>query len=115
MEEKTIFEKIRDREIDSDIVYENEFVVAFRDIDPQAPTHVLVIPKDKAGSMVDLKAWDDAAVGRFFRGVAQAAEKLGLEDDGYRVVLNTGPNALQSVAYVHAHIIGGRRLSWPPG
>ena len=115
MAEKTIFEKILDKEIPSASVYEDDSVYAFRDIDPQAPVHVLVIPKKKLSGFAELKNADPAAVGMFMQRVALIAERLGLEKDGYRVVFNHGRNGHQTVDYIHAHILGGRQLGWPPG
>lgn len=115
MSTDTVFEKILRGEIPADKVYEDDVVFAFRDIDPQAPTHVLVIPKQKQRSFTDLQSADTGWVGSFMQGVARVASQLGLDDSGYRVVFNTGRDALQSVDYVHAHILGGRKMSWPPG
>lgn len=115
MSEPTIFEKILAGEIPADKVFENEHVLAFRDINPQAPVHVLVIPKTKRSSIADLHQADPAEIGRFMQGIAATARELGLEDGGYRTVFNTGKDAQQTVAYLHAHILGGRQLSWPPG
>ena len=115
MSSDTIFDKILRKEIPSDCVYEDEEVYAFRDIQPQAPVHVLVIPRRKLESFADLADADSALVAALMKGVARTARSLGLEDNGYRVVFNTGPDALQSVPYLHAHIIAGRKLAWPPG
>ncbi len=115
MGDDTVFDRILRREIPSEAVYEDDEVYAFRDIEPQAPTHVLVIPKRKMESFADLADAKPAEVAAFMQGVSRVARELGLEERGYRVVLNTGPDALQSVPYIHAHIIGGRKLSWPPG
>lgn len=115
MAEKTIFEKIRDREIPSDIVYEDEVALAFRDVNPQAPVHVLVIPKSKVTGFPDLKNGDGGAIGAFLQRVSRVAAQLGLEGDGYRIVFNSGRHGQQSVDYLHAHILGGRQLGWPPG
>lgn len=112
---ETIFDKIIAGEIESEFVYEDDHVVAFKDINPQAPVHVLVLPRQKFVSLKDAKALDPEELGRFIQGVSKCAEKLGLEKDGYRVVINSGKHAQQSVEYVHAHIIGGRQLQWPPG
>jgi histidine triad (HIT) family protein len=112
--DKTIFEKIRDKEVPSEIVHEDDTVVAFRDIDPKAPVHVLVIPKKRIETFSQLTQWEDAAVGAFFRRVSEVAQRLGL-DQGYRIVINCGPHGQQSVDYLHAHILGGRQLTWPPG
>ena len=115
MAEDTLFDKILRKEIPAEIVHEDDEVLAFRDINPQAPTHVLVIPKGKYESFADLADQDPNAVGRYMRGIAQVARNLGLDQRGYRVVFNTGPDAQQTVQYIHAHIIAGRQLSWPPG
>lgn len=115
MSDDTIFDKILRKEIPSEAVYEDDDVYAFRDIEPQAPVHVLVVPKTKMESFADLADADPGDVAAFMQGVARVARELGLEEEGYRVVVNTGPDALQSVQYIHAHIIGGRKLSWPPG
>ena len=112
---ETIFDKIIAGEIESEFVYEDDNVVAFKDINPQAPVHVLVLPREKFVSLIDAKEIDAQRLGRFIQGVSKCAEKLGLEKDGYRVVINSGKQAQQSVEYVHAHIIGGRQLQWPPG
>lgn len=113
--EVTIFDRILAGEIPADIVFENEHVIAFRDIDPQAPEHVLVVPRNRMTSVADATDHDPAVLGHFLQGIALTARKLGLEQGGYRVVFNTGSDAQQSVAYVHAHILGGRKLKWPPG
>lgn len=115
MAEETLFDRILKKEIPSEPVYEDDAVYAFRDINPQAPVHVLVIPKYKMTSFADLKNADPGQVEIFFRGVSRVAAHLGLEENGYRVVFNTGRDGLQTVEYIHAHIIGGRRLKWPPG
>lgn len=113
--EETIFDRIIAGETEADIVYEDDFVVAFRDINPQAPVHVLVVPRERMRSIADAPNHDPATMGRLVQGIALAAKKLELEESGYRVVFNTGKDALQTVPYIHAHIIGGRKLGWPPG
>lgn len=113
--EETIFDKILAGDIPADIVYEDEAVIAFRDINPQAPTHVLVVPRARMRSIAEAPAQETETLGRFVQGIARTAAALGLEEGGYRVVFNTGPDALQTVEYVHAHILGGRKMSWPPG
>lgn len=115
MEEKTIFEKIIDREIPADIVSEGETYLAFRDISPQAPVHVLVIPKQKIHGMHEIAQLSNPMISGFMNGIAETAKKLGLEEGGYRVVFNTGADAQQSVDYIHAHVLGGRSMGWPPG
>jgi histidine triad (HIT) family protein len=113
--EETLFDRILRKEIPAEAVYEDEDVLAFRDINPQAPVHVLVIPKKKMISVADFRKAEALDVGRFLQGVSRTAESLGLDENGYRVVFNTGPDALQTVEYVHAHILAGRKLGWPPG
>jgi len=115
MANDTLFDKILRKEIPSEAVYEDDHVYAFADINPQAPVHVLVIPKTRNESFADLKDADALETGHFMQGVARVAKHLGLEEKGYRVVFNTGRDALQSVQYLHAHILGGRGLKWPPG
>jgi histidine triad (HIT) family protein len=115
MPEETLFDQILAGSIPSESVYEDDDVYAFKDINPQAPVHVLVIPKEKLQSFADVRTADAEAIGAFMRGVSTVAAELGLEENGYRVVFNTGPEAQQSVLYLHAHILGGRQLSWPPG
>ncbi len=113
--EETIFDQIIDGKIPADIVFRNDHVVAFRDINPQAPVHVLVIPLKRMTSLADASEVDPETLGHFMQGVAATARELNLEEKGYRVVFNTGDDALQTVHYIHAHILGGRRMSWPPG
>lgn len=112
---ETIFDKILRREAKADIVYEDDHVLAFRDIHPQAPVHVLVIPKTRARSVADLADRDPSEAGVFLRAVGLVAKQLGLAEGGYRVVINCGRDAQQSVDYLHAHILAGRKLGWPPG
>ena len=111
----TIFDKILKKEIPADVVYEDNDILAFNDIAPQAPIHVLVIPKKKIESFSDLHNAACNEVGLLFQGVSKVAEKLGLSKDGYRVVLNCGKHGQQTVEYIHAHIMGGRQMQWPPG
>jgi histidine triad (HIT) family protein len=109
-----LFCKIVDKKIPAAIVHENEHVLAFRDIHPAAPTHVLVIPKAHIVGMHELTRADIATVGEVFLAARDVAEKLGLPPSGYRVVVNNGPDAGQSVFHLHVHVIGGRPLPWPP-
>ncbi|HWA99058.1 MAG TPA: histidine triad nucleotide-binding protein [Pirellulales bacterium] len=111
---KTIFQRIADHEIPADIVYEDEHCLAFRDLHPQAPTHVLLVPKRPIVSVDHLAAGDAALVGHMLCTIRQIAAQLGLTG-GYRVVANCGPDAGQSVDHLHFHILGGRSLAWPPG
>ena len=111
----TLFDKILRKEIPTDVVYEDEHVMAFRDIQPQAPVHVLVIPKQRVARFTELASRPPAETGEFFCAVAKVAAHLNLNDEGYRVVVNCGHHGQQTVNYLHAHILGGRQLSWPPG
>lgn len=111
----TIFDKIIAKEIPANIAYEDDIVLAFHDISPQAPVHVLVIPKKKWERFADFVDSDAKAVGEYMVSVAKAAKHLGLEDNGYRIVFNNGRDGQQTVEFIHAHILGGRRLTWPPG
>ena len=110
----SIFSKIIAREIPADILHEDELCLAFRDIAPQAPTHFLVIPKREIVSMRDLTDEDQAAMGRCVVMAAQVAAAEGL-DGGYRMIVNTGDDGGQEVPHVHFHVLGGRKLNWPPG
>ncbi|MFZ5831254.1 MAG: histidine triad nucleotide-binding protein [Planctomycetota bacterium] len=112
--EKNVFQRIIDREIPAKIVYEDDDCLAFHDINPQAPVHVLVIPKKPIVSVDDIQPDDDALVGRVLRAVGKVAAQLGLED-GYRVVTNCGRRAGQEVMHLHFHVLGGRDFGWPPG
>jgi histidine triad (HIT) family protein len=114
MPEKTIFKKIIDREIPAKIVYEDEHCMAFEDIHPAAPVHLIVIPKREIASVDDVEAEDEEAVGHLFLAMRKIAAKLGL-DNGYRVVTNCGNDAGQVVMHLHFHLLGGRRFGWPPG
>jgi histidine triad (HIT) family protein len=110
----TIFGKIITREIPADIVYEDEHCLAFRDINPQAPTHVLLIPKKEIPRLTDAVAEDAALLGHMMLAAGKIAGQLGVED-AFRLVVNNGAGAGQSVFHLHLHIIAGRGLSWPPG
>jgi histidine triad (HIT) family protein len=112
---KTIFDRILAGEATADVVLDDDHVLAFRDVNPQAPVHVLVIPKRRVASFRDLADLDVEAVGAFMQGVARAARLLGLDAPGYRVVFNCGRHGQQTVDYLHAHILGGRQMKWPPG
>lgn len=115
MGDVTIFDKILAGDIPADKVFEDEAVLAFHDVSPQAPVHVLVIPKKKIVGFADLRNEEEALLGAFMKRISLVAEHLGLEQDGYRVVFNQGKDGGQSVDYIHAHILGGRSLAWPPG
>ena len=110
----TIFTKIINREIPAEIVYEDDLCLAFRDVSPQAPVHVLLIPKKNIVSLDDLSEEDTQLAGHLITVVPQIAAQLKLTD-GYRTVINTGEYGGQSVFHLHLHILGGRHLTWPPG
>lgn len=114
MSASCIFCRIASKEIPSAIVYEDADVLAFRDLSPQAPTHVLVIPKRHAASLDDLGDADGALLGAMLLAAKKVATAAGLTR-GYRIVTNSGADAGQSVAHVHLHVLGGRPMSWPPG
>ncbi len=114
MKSDCLFCRIAEGEIPADLVAEDERWIAFRDIQPQAPTHVLVIPRAHVQSAVDLEA-DPGLAGELLRAVAVVARMEGVEQDGYRVVTNVGERAGQSVMHLHLHVLGGRRMRWPPG
>ena len=114
---ETIFAKIIRKEIPADIIFENEKVLAFRDIKPQAPVHVLIIPKDtEIPTVSDL---DPSRHSELLGAMVEAANKiatdLGVEKEGFRLVLNCGPNGGQEVYHLHMHLLGGRQMNWPPG
>ena len=111
---KTIFKRIIDREIPAKIVYEDEHCLAFEDIHPVAPTHLVVIPKREIVSVDDISEADEQVVGHLFVAIRAIAAQLGLED-GYRVVTNCGRDAGQEVLHLHFHLLAGRKLKWPPG
>lgn len=113
--EDTIFGKIARGEISVDKVYEDEFVLAFPDLSPQAPVHILVIPKKPVKNILDLGPEDRELAGSVLLACAAVARKLGIDASGVRVVLNAGADAGQTVWHLHAHVLGGRKLSWPPG
>lgn len=112
-ENNTIFGKIIRGELPADVVHEDDHVMAFRDINPAAPTHILVIPKKYIVNTLTADADDKELLGHLVLACAEVARKEGL--DGYRLVINNGESAGQTVFHLHAHVIGGRSLSWPPG
>lgn len=112
---ETIFGKIIRKEIPARIVYEDEQCVAFHDVSPQAPVHVLLIPKKPIESIEHLATEDAGLLGHMWLIIQQVARQLNLADDGYRVVVNCGKDGGQSVDHLHFHILGGRSLKWPPG
>ena len=114
-EKNCIFCKIAAGEIDADILYRDERVVAFRDTNPQAPTHVLLIPRKHIATINDLEETDAGDVGRLYLAAQQVAKDEGIGQRGYRTVMNCMEGAGQSVFHIHLHLLGGRRMSWPPG
>ncbi len=114
MAEKNVFRRIIDREIQAAIVYEDDLCLAFRDIHPQAPTHVVVIPKKEIPTLNEVTPEDGPVVGHLFAVMPKIAAQLGLVD-GYRVVTNCGRDAGQEVMHLHFHLLGGRGFRWPPG
>jgi histidine triad (HIT) family protein len=111
----TVFEDILSGTADADIVYEDDYVVAFREINPEAPIHVLVIPRTPMHDISQTPEHDPAVIGGLLQGIARTARALSLEENGYRVVFNVGRDALQTIPYLHGHILAGRTLGWPPG
>lgn len=114
MPEKTIFKKIIDKEIPAEILHEDEHCLAFRDATPQAPTHVLVIPKKEIASIDAISSHDSELLGHLWTVIRDLASQLELES-GYRVVVNCGEQGGQTVDHLHFHLLGGRMFSWPPG
>jgi histidine triad (HIT) family protein len=112
---KTLFEKIIAREIPATIVYEDDLVLAFRDINPKAPAHVLLVPKRPIPRIAEARPEDHHILGHLLLKAAEVADKLGLKKGGYRLVLNNGPDAGETVPHLHCHILGGRQMTWPPG
>ena len=111
----TLFGKIIRHEIPADIVYEDDEVLAFRDINPQAPVHVLFIPKKPLATLNDVDAADAALLGRLFLSAAKWAKQQGFAENGYRCVINCNQDGGQTVFHLHLHLLAGRRLEWPPG
>lgn len=111
----TIFSKIAAGEIPADIVYEDEDLVAFRDLNPQAPTHVLVIPRKPIATINDIQPEDASLIGKLFLAAAKIAQQEGIAEDGYRAVINCNAAAGQTVYHLHLHLLGGRAMQWPPG
>lgn len=111
----TLFEKIVARQIPAQIVYEDDLVLAFRDIHPQAPTHVLIVPKKAIPRIAEASAEDHALLGHLLLKAAEVAATVGLKENGYRLVINNGRDGGESVPHLHCHILGGRPLEWPPG
>ena len=111
----TIFKQIINKELPADIVFENDNVLAFRDINPKAPVHILVIPKEEIATLNDLKPEHQNLIGEMHLVAKKLAKSEGIDESGYRVVFNCNEDGCQSVYHIHLHLIGGRKMSWPPG
>jgi histidine triad (HIT) family protein len=111
----TLFEKIAARQIPADIIYEDDLVLAFRDIQPQAPVHVLIVPKQPIPRVAEATSQDQALLGHLLLKAAGVAAQIGLKEGGYRLVINNGRNGGESVPHLHCHVLGGRQMTWPPG
>ena len=114
-DEANVFAKMLRKEIPADVVYEDDHCVAFRDITPKAPTHILVIPKQPIAKLADTGPEDRAVLGHLLWAVAEVARLQGVDQDGYRVVVNSGERANQTVFHLHLHLLAGRNFNWPPG
>ncbi|MDR1145141.1 MAG: HIT domain-containing protein [Verrucomicrobiales bacterium] len=112
---KSIFAKIIDREIPAQIIHETDELLAFRDINPQAPAHFLIIPKKRFHRLAEVPADEAGLLGRLLLAAAAVARQEGLAADGYRIVINNGANGGETVPHLHIHVLGGRALQWPPG
>ena len=113
--EDCLFCRILSGDIPAEIIHESDTAIAFRDINPQAPTHVLIIPRRHIATINDLEPGDESVIGSLYLAAKQIAAEEGLAEDGYRVVMNCNEGAGQSVFHLHLHLLGGRRLDWPPG
>ncbi|MFN3604115.1 MAG: histidine triad nucleotide-binding protein [Leptonema sp. (in: bacteria)] len=115
MSSNCIFCKIASKEVPSKIVYEEEEIISFYDINPQAPIHVLIIPKKHIPSLAEVHQNDQSLLGKLLLTSSIVAKKLGISEDGFRLVINTNRDAQQTVFHLHLHVLGGRPMSWPPG
>ena len=111
----TIFSKIINKEIHADILFENDKILAFRDISPQAPVHFLVIPKKEIRTLNDINKEDKSLIGELFMVAKEIAKKEGISEKGYRTIFNCNEHGGQTVYHIHLHVLGGRQLEWPPG
>ena len=111
----TIFSKIINKEIHADILFENNKILAFRDISPQAPVHFLVIPKKEIRTINDINEEDKSLIGELFIVAKEIAKKEGVSEKGYRTIFNCNEHGGQTVYHIHLHVLGGRQLEWPPG
>jgi histidine triad (HIT) family protein len=112
---KTLFEKIAAREVPASIVYEDDLILAFKDIKPQAPVHLLIVPKKPIPRIAEASPEDHKVLGHLLLKAAEVAHQLGVAKSGFRLVFNNGPDAGEAVPHLHCHIIGGRPMNWPPG
>lgn len=115
MAERTLFEKICAKEIPAEILHEDEFCVCFRDISPQAPVHLLLVPRKPIVRIAQADAGDQALLGHLLLTAGEIARKQGFDGDGFRIVINNGPDAGEAVPHLHLHLLAGRKLEWPPG
>jgi len=115
MSDKTLFEKICDKEIPATIVFEDDRCVAFRDISPQAPVHVLVVPRKPVTRVGLAEAGDETLLGHLLLTAAAVARSEGIAESGYRLIINNGADGGEAVPHLHVHLLGGRKLDWPPG
>jgi histidine triad (HIT) family protein len=115
MPEKTLFEKIRDREIPANIVHEDDDCLAFRDISPQAPVHILVVPKVAIARVAAAKQDDATLLGKLLIAASSVATEQGIAESGFRLVINNGRDGGETIPHLHIHLLGGRPLDWPPG
>lgn len=113
--EETIFDKIINKEIPAEIVFENDTVLAFKDINPQAPTHVLFIPKIRIATINDIQNEQAELIGQLYLAARDYAKEIGEDENGYRVVMNCNQNGGQEVYHIHLHFLAGRQMEWPPG
>lgn len=111
----TIFSKIINKEIHADILFENDKILAFRDVSPQAPVHFLVIPKKEIRTINDINEEDKSLIGELFMVAKEIAKKEGISEKGYRTIFNCNEHGGQTVYHIHLHVLGGRQLEWPPG
>ena len=111
----TIFNKIINREIPADIIYETDNIIAFRDVNPVASTHILIIPKKNIPTINDISLEDGQILSELLLAVKKIAKQMNIDKEGYRVVINCNDNGGQTVYHLHLHLIGGRKLNWPPG
>ncbi len=111
----SLFTKIINREIPADIIYENDDIIAFNDINPQAPVHVLIVPKKEIKTLNHLEVEDQEIIGKMFIAAIKLAKELNIDENGYRTVFNCNDHGGQTVFHIHLHLLGGRQLAWPPG